>query len=363
VPVGVLLSGGTDSSLVTALAARSSTTPVRTFTVVFPDHPEYDEGPYARIVARHFGTDHLELEAQPATVDLLPALARQYDEPIADSSMIPTYLVSRLVRNHCTVALGGDGGDELFGGYKLYQVVQAQQAARAWLPGPLRRLASATAARLPVGVRGRSYAMNLSASPLEAVARTGIYFDEETRMRLVPALRSLSGPRAERLRMEAASRGKTLLQKLTMADFHSYLPDDILVKVDRASMLASLEMRAPFLDYRVIEFAFGRVPDRLRATLRQRKVLLRLLGRRLLPPELDLRRKQGFSIPLSAWFKGAWGARMSELLAESRPGLLDPAMVRNLLDLQRRGLSNSQRLYSLVMLELWRREYSVGLPA
>jgi asparagine synthase (glutamine-hydrolysing) len=241
--------------------------------------------------------------------------------------------------------------------------VQAQQAARAWLPGPLRRLASATAARLPVGVRGRSYAMNLSASPLEAVARTGIYFDEETRMRLVPALRSLSGPRAERLRMEAASRGKTLLQKLTMADFHSYLPDDILVKVDRASMLASLEMRAPFLDYRVIEFAFGRVPDRLRATLRQRKVLLRLLGRRLLPPELDLRRKQGFSIPLSAWFKGAWGARMSELLAESRPGLLDPAMVRNLLDLQRRGLSNSQRLYSLVMLELWRREYSVGLPA
>jgi len=363
VPIGILLSGGTDSSLITALAAQHSTRPVRTFTIVFPDHPAYDEGPYAKIVARHFGTDHLELEAEPASVDLLPTLARQYDEPIADSSMVPTYLVSRLVRNHCTVALGGDGADELFGGYKLYQVVQAQQLVRAWLPRPIRSLIGSLAARLPIGVRGRSYAMTLSASPLEAVASTGIYLDRTSRTRLVPALRSLTGPRAERHRFDAASHGGSILQQLTLADFHSYLPDDILVKVDRASMLASLEMRAPFLDHRIIEFAYGRVPDKLRATVRNRKVLLRHLGGRLLPPELDLTRKQGFSIPLTAWFKGAWGARMSEILSGAMPGLFEPRVVSELIGLQRKGLSNSQRLYSLVMLELWRREYDVGMPA
>jgi asparagine synthase (glutamine-hydrolysing) len=127
-------------------------------------------------------------------------------------------------------------------------------------------------------------------------------------------------------------------------------------------MLASLEMRAPFLDHRVIEFAFGRVPDKLRATLRQRKILLRHLGRRFLPSDLDLTRKQGFSIPLSAWFKGAWGAKLSEVLSGAMPGLFEPAVVNEIVELQRKGLSNSQRLYSLVMLELWRREYDVGLP-
>jgi asparagine synthase (glutamine-hydrolysing) len=148
-----------------------------------------------------------------------------------------------------------------------------------------------------------------------------------------------------------------------MADFHSYLPDDILVNVDRASMLASLEIRAPFLDHRIIEFAFRRVPDVFRATLRKRKVLVRHLGQRLLPAELDLSRKQGFSIPFGAWFKGHWGARMSEILSAATPGLFEPGVVNELIGLQRKGLSNSHRLYALVMLELWRREYEIGLPA
>lgn len=362
VPIGVLLSGGLDSSLVTALAARHSVKPVRTFTIIFPDNRSYDEGPFARMVARHFGTDHTELEAEPATVELLPMLARQFDEPIADSSMVPTYLVSRLIRKHCTVALGGDGGDELFGGYDLYNVVQAQQRIRQWLPGPVRRLIGSVAMALPIGVRGRSYAINLAASPLEAVARTGIYLDRKSRERLVPSLRSLS-KEAEQYRLEAASQGRTIIQQLTRADFHSYLPDDILVKVDRASMLASLEVRAPLLDHRIIEFAYGRVPDRLKAALRERKMLLRHLGRRLLPRDLNITRKQGFSIPLSAWLKGSWGPNISEILSEAMPGLFEQEVVDNLVLLQRKGFSNSQRLYALTMLELWRREYNVGLPA
>jgi asparagine synthase (glutamine-hydrolysing) len=361
VPIGVLLSGGLDSSIVTALAARQTSKPVRTFTIVFPQYRNYDEGPYARIVAKHFGTEHTELAAEPATVDLLSTLARQYDEPIADSSMVPTFLVSRLIRQHCTVALGGDGGDELFGGYPLYTIVQAQQRVRGFLPSPVRTLIGSIGDRLPVGVKGKTYAITLAASQREAVAATGRYLDVATRSELAPVLRSV-GRRGERHRFDAVSKVSTVVQQLTTADFHSYLPDDILVKVDRASMLASLEVRAPFLDYRVIEFAYGRIPDEYRATLTQRKILLRHLASRLLPPQLDLKRKKGFQIPLSVWFKGEWGTRMCEILLEAEPGLLDRKAIGDLVSLQRKGLSNVHRLYSLTMLELWRREYKVGLP-
>jgi asparagine synthase (glutamine-hydrolysing) len=361
VPVGVLLSGGLDSSIVTALAAKQSAGKVRTYTIVFPQYRNYDEGPFARIVAKHFSTEHTELEAQPATVDLLNTLARQYDEPIADSSMVPTFLVSRLIRQHCTVALGGDGGDELFGGYPLYSIVQGQQRVRSFLPSPVRSLIGSIGRRLPVGVRGRTYAISMSASPRDAVAATGRYLDPASRSELAPVLRSLTR-RGERHRFDAAAKGRTIVQQLTTADFHSYLPDDILVKVDRASMFASLEVRAPFLDYRVIEMAYGRLPDAYRATLTQRKVLLRRLGSRLLPPQLDLKRKQGFQIPLSVWFNGPWGTRMCDILLDSDPGFFDQRAISQLVSLQRKGFSNVHRLYALTMLELWRREYKIGLP-
>ncbi|HEU0016036.1 MAG TPA: asparagine synthase (glutamine-hydrolyzing), partial [Longimicrobium sp.] len=157
VPVAVLLSGGLDSSLVTAMAARASAEPVRTFTVSFPGHGAFDESAHARTVAGHFGTRHTELPLEPASVELLPMLARQYDEPIADSSMLPTYLVSRLVRGHATVALGGDGGDELFGGYTHYRWILKQERLRRVMPRPVRQAVGAAAAALPVGVRGRNH--------------------------------------------------------------------------------------------------------------------------------------------------------------------------------------------------------------
>lgn len=363
VPVGVLLSGGIDSSLVVAMASRVAGTRVRTFTITFPGHGAFDEGPHARLVARHFGTEHHELEAEPATLDLVPALVRQYDEPIADSSMLPTHLVSRLIRPHCTVALGGDGGDELFGGYRLYQVVLGQQRLRARLPALVRGPLSAAAGRLPVGFRGRTYARALALDPLDAVAETGLYFDRPTRLALCPLLRVAGRPGAgEAYRRAAAAGACDTVQQLTRADFASYLCDDILVKVDRASMLASLEVRAPFLDPRVIEFAFGRVPGVLRATLFQRKVLTRRLAARLLPPALDLSRKQGFSIPLARWFRGEWGRFLESVLAGTPAELLDAGMVRRLVDGQRRGLNNGQRLFALAMLELWRREYGAEIP-
>jgi asparagine synthase (glutamine-hydrolysing) len=362
VPVGVLLSGGVDSSIVTALAARVSSDAIKTFTVSFPGHGVFNEGPYARIVASHFGTDHYDLIAEPATVALLPRLAQQYDEPIGDSSMVPTYLVTKLVREQCTVALGGDGGDELFGGYPQYSLMLKQQRIHRMLPAFGRRAIHAVAGRLPVGVRGRTYGVSLGAGERESLAFGSLYFDAKTRKRLVPALQVLESSAPEKFKTDAGATGGSLVQRMTRSDFMTYLPDDILVKVDRASMLNSLEVRAPFLDTSVISFAFSRLPDDQRATYGSRKILLRRLGARLLPKQLDLARKQGFSLPLGTWFKGEWGRYMESVLMESRSGLFDKAAVSELVTAQRRGLSNAQRLFNLTILELWMTTYNVGLP-
>jgi len=311
VPVGVMLSGGIDSSLVTAMAARLAGR-VKTFTISFPGHGSYDEAPYARAVADHFATDHTVLEGEAATVDLLPQLARQYDEPLADSSMVPTYLVSRLIRRQANVALGGDGADELFGGYPHHSWIQSQARVRALIPAPVgRALRPAATALLPVGMRGRNYLVGLTGDRAFAVSQFNQFFDPATRHRL---LAPLGADTPERFKASLGPPSGTPLQQATAIDFRSYLVDDILAKVDRASMLTSLEVRAPWLDPAIIELAFAHVPDRLRATPHERKILPRRLAARLLPPSLDLTRKQGFSLPLAAWFKGEWGSFFRDTL-------------------------------------------------
>jgi asparagine synthase (glutamine-hydrolysing) len=358
VPVGIMLSGGVDSSLVTAMAARVSSKRVRTFNISFPGHTAYDESPHARLVAKHFGTDHVELTGEIATVDLLPELARQYDEPMADSSMIPTFLVSRLIREAATVALGGDGGDELFGGYTHYEWVRRQAMIRSYVPAPLRGLVSNAAKLLPVGVRGRNYLVGASNDIDWSIAHANLYFDEGTRRRLLSPSK-LDDPSAERNKARFAW-GDTPVQRAMAMDFRTYMVDDILVKVDRASMMASLEVRAPLLDPRIIEFAFGRVPDRLRAGKGERKVLLKKLARKVLPPELDITRKQGFSIPLHTWFQGEWGTYMREVLLSADPKIFDIGTIESIISGQDRGLTNTHRLYALTMFELWRREYGAS---
>ena len=362
VPVGIMLSGGVDSSLVVAMAARVSSRRVKTFTISFPGYEGFDEAPYAREVARHFDTEHVELAAEMATVDLLPELARQYDEPIADSSMVPTYLVSRLIRREATVALGGDGGDELFGGYWQHTWVQQQARVGGWIPRPAKRLARSAVSRLlPVGTMGRNYLFGLTADGPMNIVQFNVFFDEDARQRL---LAPLGAARPRRGAPEAYKVGlcgdrESPLQQATALDFRTYLVDDILVKVDRASMLCSLEVRAPFLDPRLIEFAFGKVPDRLRATAHERKILSRRLAERLLPGTLDLRRKQGFALPLRKWLKGDWGRYIEDVLTGGEADLFDRRVVRQLLAGQRGGFSNMQRLFSLTMIELWRREYRI----
>jgi asparagine synthase (glutamine-hydrolysing) len=365
VPVGVLLSGGLDSSLVTALATRASGRPVRTFTVRFPGHDAFDEGPHAAQVARHFGTEHSELTAEATSVDLLPTLAAQFDEPMADSSMVPTYLVSRLIREHATVALGGDGGDELFGGYPHYSWLLRQPRWRRTVPRPVRAAIGGSAAHLlPIGVRGRHHLIGFAGPAARSVAHVNLHFDAVARRRLVAPdlLRAAGGERPEDEREAGCDETQSVLQQATRADFSRYLPDDILVKVDRASMLASLEVRAPWLDHRIIELAFGRVPDDLRATTREKKILPRRLAARLLPASLDLTRKQGFSLPLAAWFKGRWGETIAGIVSDSDPRIFNRRATAALIAGQRRGLANTTRLFNLAMFELWRRRYEIRLP-
>ncbi|MHB8111271.1 MAG: asparagine synthase (glutamine-hydrolyzing) [Syntrophorhabdaceae bacterium] len=362
VPVGVLLSGGVDSSLVTAMAVRN-TAKVKTFTIRFPGCGDYDETEHARLIARHFGTEHVELEAAATTVDLLPLLARQFDEPMADSSMIPTYLISSLVREHCTVALGGDGGDELFGGYPPYNRFLWMQQTVGGIPQNLRTLmAHAAEVWLPVGLKGRNWLQGLEGDFHRDVPFIASIFDRTTRR----ALMGMQGNWplvAESIRKERTPHTTDLLQRATRMDFENYLAEDILVKVDRASMRCSLEVRAPLLDSHILEFAFGKVPSHLKATTASRKVLLKKLASRLLPPGFNQQRKRGFSIPLDSWLRsGPWRNYFREVLLGSDSALIDRKVAGRLLNSQTLGCSNGERLFALVLLELWQREYHVSLP-
>jgi asparagine synthase (glutamine-hydrolysing) len=361
VPVGVLLSGGVDSSLVTAMAVRAASN-VKTFTIRFPGYAKYDETEHARLIARHFGTEHVELEAAESTVDLLPLLARQFDEPMADSSMIPTYLVSRLIRQHCTVALGGDGGDELFGGYGHYNRLLWMQQKFGRFPLAIRTpISSAAEKMLPIGFKGRNWLQGLGVDLENGLPLIASLFDRTARKGLMH--KTDGWPLvAERIRGQRMPISKDLLQRATRMDYGNYLPEDILVKVDRASMLSSLEVRAPLLDYRLAEFAFGKVPSRLKAMPDSRKVLLKKLCARVLPPEFDQQRKQGFSIPLASWLQQEpWKGYFRKVLLDADDAFFDRKVVSGLLSGQDKGRANSERLFALVLFELWRREYGVSM--
>lgn len=356
VPVGVLLSGGVDSSLVTAMAARASSR-IKTFTVGLQGHEKYDEAGFARLVADHFGTEHIELQAGDTGPDILNLLARQYDEPLIDSSMIPTFLVSRLVRQHCTVALGGDGADEMFGGYEQHRRVLLLKSKAGRVPLGFRKLLSAAGdAALPTGFRGRNWIKALGVDFETQLPFVAAHFGPRER-------RALMGPDwrtvADQVREARVPSTTDLLQRDTRMDFENYLPEDILVKVDRASMLASLEVRAPFLDFRISEFAFGRVPSRLKANTAERKILLKRLCKKVLPPQFDANRKQGFSIPLPTWLTaGPWRDFVSDVLLDPK-STFDRRVVSDLIDGHGKRRNNSERLFGLTVFELWRRAYGI----
>ena len=365
VPVGILLSGGIDSSLITAMAARVSGKPVKTFTVTFPGHALHNEGPYAKIVSEHFGTQHTELVAEPISSNLLTDIVRQYDEPICDSSMIPTFLVSKLICQHAKVALGGDGGDELFGGYPSCNRIFQHEFARKYMPAYFRQMVSWLAQRcVPHGIFGRNFLLGLYSDLPHACSQMGILFDRNFRSKLIISLdkklkSKLGSPELQKSKLCSPAFG--LPGMVMVMDFMTYLPEDILVKVDRASMLNSLEIRSPMLDYKIVEFAFSQVPNVLRANRVDRKILLKHFAKRVLPSRLDLNRKRGFSIPLKSWLKAGFGGFVKEVLNEVDSGVFNQSEIRKLLRNQDKGFLNTERIFALTIFEMWRQEYKVTI--
>ncbi len=351
VPVGVLLSGGLDSSLIVAAASRVSSVPVQTFTIALPGS-RLDESTYARIVARHFGAQHHELPLADSGLATLDELAPFVDEPIADSSLIPTYLVSKLTRKHVTVALGGDGGDELFGGYSEYRASLADAHRLGWIPRSIIALAARAASRLPAGVRGRNRIASLRGGACEQMIWGQPYFDTSLRHRILSreALDKL-GPNLEtpeQFLHGLFQTGSDDLDRMTRTHFGSTLPDDFLVKVDRASMMVSLEMRSPLLDHRLVEFAFGQVPSRWKVHGNETRRIQKILARRWLPSELDVDRKQGFSVPMDSWLR-ADSQRLAEL-PDRLPDFICRDEVARLVAGLEKGRANGARIFCLEML-------------
>lgn len=366
VPLGAFLSGGIDSSLVVALMCRVSASPVKTFSIGFREG-KFNELPYSRIVARHFRTDHHEFIVSQDVASLLPVLASQFDEPFSDSSMFPTYIVARETRNHVTVALTGDGGDELFGGYFQYQFGKIVDGLTRCIPkgleGPSRSVFRALERVVPVG---KSVCRSLGGERNRFFLDTHIKGADRKEVFGEAMMAFLGGSWREPERfMDSAQRALErdfgFLGSLMRYDFDYYLPDDVLVKVDRATMLTGLEARAPLLDYRVAEFALGKIPPSLKVRGMTKKYLLKKLAKRLLPRELNLERKMGFGIPIDTWFrKGAFVDLYLDLL----PGKGDPYLDRDgmvrMLDSHRRGKRPlGMFLFSLLMFQQWRRAYGV----
>ena len=375
VPLGAFLSGGVDSSTVVALMQAAKSGTVKSFSIGF-DIEGHNEAPHAAAVARHLQTDHTELTVtSKAALDVIPRLADFYDEPFADSSQIPTYLVSAMTRKHVTVALSGDGGDELFAGYNRYQLTQRFWRSLSLMPRAVRKGAAAAL----TAVRPDRWTQLLSALPSrlrppqagdkvhKAAAVLRLDSADAVYRRLVShwepseIMPQAAEPRSILDDATVAKDFPDLLERMQFLDLVTYLPDDILTKVDRASMAVALEARVPLIDHRVVEFAW-RLPENVKVRNGTSKWLLRQVLYRHVPPELIERPKMGFGIPLGEWLRGPLRDWAETLLNEQRlrqAGLLDAGMVRRYWADHLDGRRNWQYLlWDVLMLEAWRERWA-----
>jgi asparagine synthase (glutamine-hydrolysing) len=362
VPLGALLSGGMDSAAVLALMARHTSRRVQTFTIGFGD-PHYDEVAEARATAAHFDADHHEQIVAPDCVRVAETLADHYDEPFADASAIPTFYVTALARQHVTVCLSGDGGDELFAGYTPY----ADALARAGSPATdmVRGIVSAGARRIPVHVRGKGRLSTAGLGPDSwFVWRRTVFPDYLLEAVVDPDLLKAAGMLPERRAVrDIRSASGTLLDRLQQWDKRHYLPDDILVKVDRASMAHSLEARSPILDHHVVELA-AMQPSSRHGDATTTKRLFRKVIEPWVPPAVLTRPKRGFGVPLRRWFLEQMIGWARDILTDPRTaqrGWTSPRQVAALLDQHERGSrDHAKRIWALVCLELWARRHVDG---
>jgi asparagine synthase (glutamine-hydrolysing) len=372
VPLGALLSGGIDSSIVVALMSQLSDRPVKTFSIGFDDQ-EFNELPHARRVAERCGTEHHELIVRPKALEVLPTLVSHYGEPYADSSAIPSYYVAKLTREHVKVALNGDGGDECFAGYERYAGgLAADRYGR--IPAAVRRLAIEPLSRLiPAGGPRRSRLRQArrflevagQPAPLRYLRWIGyVPTAEKAALYSADFRAQLAGHRAESWLLEMWERltaaGLGPLDTMLALDVESYLPYDLLVKMDIATMANALEARSPFLDHQVMEFC-ARLPESYKLRGMRLKHLLKKAGAGLLPPETLARRKMGFGVPVANWMRGELRSWTEDLLLSPRAlkrGYFQPEALRQLVDRHLEGREDrSFQLWALLWLELWHQEF------
>jgi asparagine synthase (glutamine-hydrolysing) len=365
VPVGVLLSGGVDSSLLAALAAQESGEPVHTFSIGFEER-SFDELDDARSVAATYGTRHEELVLRPDAALLLPRLAEAFDEPFADSSALPTYLVSELAARHVKVALSGEGGDELFGGYYTYAADLLALRVGRLAPGvrPLVERLPSSSRKASFDYKAKRFVRGANLPPLERHHAWKEIFSDEARTELIGG-RPGSDP-VDLLRVRfGETEGAELLARLQDVDLGTYLVDDLLVKTDRASMAHSLEARVPYLDPLVTGLALA-LPTRLKVRGLRKKVLLRKAAAPLLPRRIVYGRKRGFSIPAAAWLRGELEPFARDVLAPEtlrRQGFFRPEPVTRLLDRHVAGEEDlSRQLWGLLAFTLWHERHVERVP-
>ena len=376
VPLGAMLSGGLDSSAVVALMRRSATGPIKTFSIGF-EHPEYDELRHARQVATTLGTDHHELVVTPDAAELLPRLAYHYDEPFADSSALPSWCLSEMTRRSVTVALSGDGGDESFLGYDRYAAALAADRLGV-VPLALRRLMAGAARRLPAAgakttvTRARRFGSGLALGAARRYGRwLAMTLDEQKRELYTPEFASRWGAVDSLGLLETRWReaDATGIEKLVATDVEMYLPDDLLVKMDIASMAHSLEVRSPFLDHHVVEFAAS-LPVAMKLRRGRPKYLLTRVMEGMLPPTILRRRKMGFGVPIDHWLRHSLKEMSHDLLLSDTAigrGYFERATIeRYLSDHVARRANHHMRIWGLMMLELWHQtfiDHRSDLPA
>jgi asparagine synthase (glutamine-hydrolysing) len=364
VPLGAFLSGGVDSSTVVGLMARNMDQPVKTFSIGF-NEDSYNELEFARVTAKKFGTDHHEFIVTPEICSIVDELVWHFDEPFADSSAIPTYMVSKLAREFVTVILSGDGGDELFAGYTRYAIDQ-QRSAFANVPRVVRKgLMRPLSAKLPHGALGRNFIYNVSLDPIERYLDSVSIFTRLNKKSLYTSQfreEITSENSVGQMFSELAAKVKTgsPVDPLLYIDSKTYLPGDIMTKVDRMSMAVSLEARAPLLDHKLIDFVTT-IPSHLKLKGSETKHIMKRAVSGLVPDEILYRPKQGFGVPIQEWINQQLKVRIVDTLTDARTrqrGYVDTRYLDVLLDEHWRGRrDHSAKLWALLMLELWHREF------
>ena len=366
VPLGAFLSGGVDSSVIVALMAQESSTPVKTFSIGFEEE-DFSELKYARMVAEHVGAEYNEFVVKPNALEILPTLVEHYGEPYADSSAIPTYYVAHETRKHVTVALNGDGGDESFGGYERYAAMRIAEKYHR-IPAMLRK----AFVEFPVSLvptselkrsrfrDGKRFLAAASLPRVERYFRWSSAFDRESKKDLYTRdfRHEFDTTDASRFLEQwfSTANGSGIVDTTMLVDQMTYLPNDLLVKVDIASMANSLEARSPFLDHKVIEFAAS-LPESLKLSGMETKPFLKKIAAALVPKEAIYRRKMGFGVPVGKWFRGEMKDFVREVLLSERSrnrGVIRPEMLQRYVDEHTSGSrDHAFKIWALLMLELW----------